>query len=93
MAEDGTPAFEKLSDLLENQYYPESFNPSSPLELLLSSTKTHFLLLRVLVYLVHMREDPARVLFVHQVMQIILFRRQSAHEPLPRPRVVRWVFI
>ena len=96
MTEDGTlvvsflfvQACEKLSDLLENQYYTESFNPSLPLELLFPSTKTHILLFRARVYLIHMREHTTRVLFVHQVVQIVLLRRQSAHQPLPRPRVM-----
>jgi hypothetical protein len=101
MAINGTSGFsvpfreacKMLSNLLENQYYTGSFNPSLPLELLFPSTKTHILLFRARVYLIHMREDPARILLVHQVMQIILLRRQSAHQPLPRPRVMRWMLI
>jgi hypothetical protein len=85
-------ACEKLGNLLKNQYYSASSNPLS-LKLLFPSTKTHILLFRVLVYLIHMREDPARVLFVYQVVQIILLRRQGTHQSLPGPRVVRWMLI
>ena len=51
-------ACEKLGNLLKNQYYSASSNPL-PLKLLFPSTETHILLFRVLVYLIHMCEDPA----------------------------------
>lgn len=40
-----------------------------------------------------MRKHPPRILLVDQIMQIVLLRPQRAHQPLPRPRVVRRVLI